>query len=675
MTAVLPWLRVPLRVEAGAGVPLSAADGSDGDASAVRGLPQNLRLALERPPRSFRELLPVQAAAWAQLGGGLSDAHDLCLAAPTGSGKTLAYALPVVHALAVERQRGVGGSDDNDNDDLDRPLRALIVVPTRDLAVQVHALVRDLCEATAAPGGGLRAALAAAQRPAAEEAAAATGVRAQAAAALLPPMACDAAQGGAQHQQKQQMLLRGGGGRADVLVATPGRLTAMLPGGAGRWPALCLSHLRFLVVDEADRLLRQAYQDWLPRVLEAAAAGGSSAGTSRDSLLPLLPCSAAPPRGQGARLVKMIVSATLTRDPSKLARFELYQPRYVALVDGGSLRAPVGGGGDGDGAAAAVAAQEGEEEEQDDDEEQQEEDEHDEDKEADEKEAERPSSQQPPQQQRAPANDDDDAAARFLLPATLEQRQLVAQAHRKPLALASLLRELGPQQRTLVFCSSVDTTRRLYLLLSALLGRGALPCGVAELGGHLSAAKRRDAVESLRSGRAGVLVSSDAMARGMDVAGVRTVVCYDFPPSARAYVHRAGRAARAGAEGVVVSLLRPQEVVHFRRLLKGKIGGGASGGKVREWRVGREHLDAMGPALRGAMVQVRELLESEGVMGAAGGGGGGGAGGGGGGGEAGAAAAAAAARDRQEEDEQQPEAEAAQADDDPSSTKKRRTTE
>ena len=48
----------------------------------------------------FEQLFPVQAAAWRQLAGGHSLAHDLCISAPTGSGKTLAYALPILSALA-----------------------------------------------------------------------------------------------------------------------------------------------------------------------------------------------------------------------------------------------------------------------------------------------------------------------------------------------------------------------------------------------------------------------------------------------------------------------------------------------------------------------------------------------------------------------------------------------
>ena len=68
-------------------------------------------------------LFPVQAAVWTALRGGSFDARDICVNAPTGSGKTLAYVLPVVSAL---RHRVVCR------------LRALVVLPTHDLALQVR---------------------------------------------------------------------------------------------------------------------------------------------------------------------------------------------------------------------------------------------------------------------------------------------------------------------------------------------------------------------------------------------------------------------------------------------------------------------------------------------------------------------------------------------------------
>lgn len=58
-----------------------------------------------------------------------------------------------------------------------------------------------------------------------------------------------------------------------------------------------------------------------------------------------------------------------------------------------------------------------------------------------------------------------------------------------------------------------------------------------------------------------VLVSSDAMTRGMDVKGVKNVINYDMPAYIKTYIHRAGRTARAGQTGRCFTLLRKDEVV------------------------------------------------------------------------------------------------------------------
>jgi ATP-dependent RNA helicase DDX51/DBP6 len=148
---------------------------------------------------------------------------------------------------------------------------------------------------------------------------------------------------------------------ADILVATPGRLMAHLEGT----PGFSLASLRFLVVDETDRLLRQAYQDWLPTVTAALhgrqhgdCSGGGLVGPAEPSPAGE-PAAAAqgqaeppalqqcdlqhqpgsqqqePERGwQARRVVKFVVSATLTRDPSKINRLGLHCPRYIAMSAG-----------------------------------------------------------------------------------------------------------------------------------------------------------------------------------------------------------------------------------------------------------------------------------------------------------------------------------------------------
>jgi ATP-dependent RNA helicase DDX51/DBP6 len=126
---------------------------------------------------------------------------------------------------------------------------------------------------------------------------------------------------------------------ADIVVATPGRLIAHLEGT----PGFSLSHLRFLIVDETDRLLRQAYQGWLPKVmaaLQGSGSCGSGADTPAETPAAVLAAAAVLPgeqqqgRALGHRVVKLVVSATLTHDPSKIDRLGLYCPRYIATSAG-----------------------------------------------------------------------------------------------------------------------------------------------------------------------------------------------------------------------------------------------------------------------------------------------------------------------------------------------------
>eukprot|EP00889_Picochlorum_renovo_P005449 jgi/Picre1/32479/NNA_007825.t1 len=79
---------------------------------------------------------------------------------------------------------------------------------------------------------------------------------------------------------------------------------------------------------------------------------------------------------------------------------------------------------------------------------------------------------------------------------------------------------------------------------------------------------RRKALESFKNGASRILVCSDAMTRGMDIDGIDTVINYDAPVYAKTYVHRAGRTARAGRSGKVITLLKREEVRHFKDMLR-----------------------------------------------------------------------------------------------------------
>jgi superfamily II DNA/RNA helicase len=81
----------------------------------------------------------------------------------------------------------------------------------------------------------------------------------------------------------------------------------------------------------------------------------------------------------------------------------------------------------------------------------------------------------------------------------------------------------------------------------------------AVIHGNRSQAQRERALEDFRRGKARILVATDVAARGIHIDDVPCVVHWDPPDDAKDYVHRSGRTGRAGARGVVVSLVDPSQ--------------------------------------------------------------------------------------------------------------------
>lgn len=166
--------------------------------------------------RGHLQPTPIQAAALpAALAG-----RDLIGAAVTGSGKTLAYVLPILQHLLHTAS------------ETPRPVRALVLVPARDLALQVSDTLAAYAQALA--------------------------VRVKVVTVF-----------GGVSVNPQLMALRGG---ADVVVATPGRLLDLVARRRTHGPEQAHSGLRLdrldtLVLDEADRLLEDGFADELGRVL------------------------------------------------------------------------------------------------------------------------------------------------------------------------------------------------------------------------------------------------------------------------------------------------------------------------------------------------------------------------------------------------------------------------
>ena len=88
----------------------------------------------------------------------------------------------------------------------------------------------------------------------------------------------------------------------------------------------------------------------------------------------------------------------------------------------------------------------------------------------------------------------------------------------------------------------------------------------AAIHGGRSQSQRTRALADFTGGRVHALVATDVAARGIHVDGVASVVHYDPPEDHKAYVHRSGRTARAGQDGVVISLVQPDQKKDTRRL-------------------------------------------------------------------------------------------------------------
>ncbi|MEI6972506.1 MAG: DEAD/DEAH box helicase [bacterium] len=88
---------------------------------------------------------------------------------------------------------------------------------------------------------------------------------------------------------------------------------------------------------------------------------------------------------------------------------------------------------------------------------------------------------------------------------------------------------------------------------------------VADLHGAFDKSERKKAMDDFRSGRVRVLIASDLAARGLDISGVTHIFNYDMPTESKAYLHRVGRTARAGAKGYAIALMTEQDSRLVRR--------------------------------------------------------------------------------------------------------------
>ena len=130
---------------------------------------------------------------------------------------------------------------------------------------------------------------------------------------------------------------------------------------------------------------------------------------------------------------------------------------------------------------------------------------------------------------------------------------------RKTAIASDVIEKVG---RTMIFCR----TRRGVDRIGKELSHERLR--VATIHGGLTQRQRDRAMDQFIYGDCIALVATDVAARGIDVDGVQCVIHFDPPENGKAYKHRSGRTARAGATGTVVSLLQKSDKGKYNRIQK-----------------------------------------------------------------------------------------------------------
>ena len=333
---------------------------------------------------------------------------------------------------------------------------------------------------------------------------------------------------GGENKQKEKARLRKG---VSVLVATPGRLLDHLR----HTTAFRADLLRWLVLDEADRMLDVGFEEDLNAILADLNRRTENAGE------------------RGTRCTALL-SATLTAGTTRLADLAMVdpvtieidpeEPEYVSEDwDKGKDAATKVPGGEGNGKATAKTTE-------------------------------------------AAANGAKTAEELALadakqmivrMPEQLRHTAVEVPAKCRLAALAGLLAGWmqGAVPKVMVFLSSCESVEFHYRVLSWLAsggkakkgakgaGAGDVDAGgysVFRLHGVLSQSDRRAVYQGFAKATAGVLLCTDVGARGLDFSGVGATVQVDPPSDPTTYVHRVGRTARLGAEGEAVLFLQPREV-------------------------------------------------------------------------------------------------------------------
>ncbi|KAF2874219.1 P-loop containing nucleoside triphosphate hydrolase protein [Massariosphaeria phaeospora] len=524
------WLAKPVTIESSKTVPF--------DTLGVQSL---FLKKLEK--QGYKEALAVQSALLPMLHPGLEQhLGDICVSAKTGSGKTLAYLLPVVEAL---------------KDRVTPTLSAIVVVPSRQLVDQALQVAEELCSGTK-----LKVGTAVGNVPFAAEQKHLVRISAR-----YRPQRAQELQDKAARQLESGFMERSGiladmmnmpidhvphyESSVDILICTPGRLVEHIDSTTG----FLLRSVRWLVIDEADQLLNQDFQGWANILMDALH------GDTPEDFLSMQEQLRKRRRGskwsaalsKQKELTKIVLSATMESDLTKLGTLRLKRPRLVVVKDdtkevqsltseGSMYELPstldeyairVGDGSnkplyllylllhhifkDENTTTDVIGTT--------------------------------------PEDASTDSSDDSDSES------SASDSEEENESH-KTNPSRSISRHKG---RVLIFTKSNENASRLSHLLSML--QPDLKDYIKTMSPSSTAKASKKTLRSFSAGTTKILIASDAASRGLDVPDITHVINYDIPSSVTSYVHRVGRTARAGKAGEAWTLFTKSEAAWFLNVL------------------------------------------------------------------------------------------------------------
>mmetsp|Transcript_4690 Transcript_4690/g.8332 ORF Transcript_4690/g.8332 Transcript_4690/m.8332 type:complete len:764 (+) Transcript_4690:506-2797(+) len=385
---------------------------------------------------------------------------DILGAAETGSGKTLAFALPVLNGILTQ------------NPDPEDGLPALILTPTRELAVQVTQHIKDILQ-------GLEAA---------------------------QKFRIGSILGGMSQVKQERVLSQ----KPHVIVATPGRFWALVQNGEEHLSQLT-STLRYLVVDEADRMFSKGHFPDLKPFIEMMSRNkekGVRAKYKRQTFL------------FSATLMLETVSAFNQGKKSPGGKKKRKRSKEKSagspLLD---LMERIGERGKP--AICSVVSEKKEENEE--------------------------------------ATEVKKKKAGITLPSGLTLCYYECLDNDKEKYLYYFVTQYPG--RCLVFVNTISTLRRVAEILRLLQVEN-----VTTLHANMQQKLRLKHLEKFTQHDTGVLVATDVAARGLHIPGVDSVIHYGIPRHVDAFVHRSGRTARASETGLCLALVGPGDSNDFRQI-------------------------------------------------------------------------------------------------------------